>query len=101
MVVALTGVADLLGPRLSGLLTVFPIAASVLAAFSHRSLGAPFAIHLLRGLAAGLYCLTAFFLALALLLERAGIAGAFAVAVLASLAVQAIVLRALNPPAFA
>lgn len=96
LVVLLTGVADLLGPRLSGLLTVFPVAVSVLAAFSHRSQGAAFAVHLLRGLAAGLYSLTAFFLVLALLLERAGVAGSFAVATLASLAVQAVVLRALN-----
>lgn len=96
MVAALTGIAELLGPRLSGLLTVFPIAASVLAVFSHRSLGAAFAVHLLRGLAAGLFSLTAFFLALALLLERAGTTWAFAAAVLASVAVQLVVLRTLD-----
>jgi hypothetical protein len=99
LVIALTGIADLLGPRLSGLLTVFPIATTVLAVFSHRSLGAPFAVHLLRGLALGLYSLTAFFLALALLLERAGVAPAFVVAVIAALAVQWAVLRASSPPA--
>jgi len=99
LVVLLTGVADLLGPRLSGLLTVFPVAVSVLAAFSHRSQGAAFAVQLLRGLAAGLYCLTGFFLVLALLLERAGVAGSFAVATLASLVVQLVVLRTLNPRA--
>ena len=99
LVVLLTGVADLLGPRLSGLLTVFPIAVSVLATSSHRSQGAAFAMQLLRGLAAGLYSLTAFFLVLALVLERAGVAGAFVAATLASLAVQAVVLRAMNPPA--
>jgi hypothetical protein len=96
LVVLLTAVADLLGPRLSGLLTVFPIAVSVLAASSHRSQGAAFAVQLLRGLAGGLNSLTAFFLLLALLLERAGIAGSFAAATLAALAVQAAVLRTLN-----
>jgi len=41
--------------------------------------------------------LTGFFLVLALLLERAGVAGSFAVATLASLAVQLAVLRTLSP----
>lgn len=49
-------------------------------------------MHLLRGLAAGLYCLTAFFVTLALALEPLGVAAAFALAVVASLLVQAAVL---------
>ncbi len=88
--------ADALGPRLSGLLTVFPVAVSVLAVFSHRGQGGPFAVHLLRGLALGLHCLTAFFAALALGLERLGVAWGFAVAVVASLATQVVVLRMLR-----
>ena len=96
MVVTLTGLAALVGPRLSGLLTVFPVAASVLAAFSHRRQGAPFAVHLLRGLAAGLYSLTAFFATLALLLGRSSLLVAFVVAVAASVAAQLIVLRTLS-----
>lgn len=96
LVVALTAAADALGPRLSGLLTVFPVAVTVLAVFSHRGEGGPFAVHLLRGLAWGLYCLTAFFAALALFLERLGVAWGFAVAVVASLATQAVVLQALR-----
>lgn len=96
LVLLLTGIADLLGPRLSGLLTVFPVAVSVLTAFSHRSQGAAFAVQLLRGLAGGLYSLTAFFLVLALWLESASVAVGFVAATLASLASQVIVLRALN-----
>jgi hypothetical protein len=92
LVLALTAVAAHLGPRLSGLLTVFPVATTVLAVFSHRMQGAAFAVHLLCGLAAGLYCLTAFFLTLALALEPLGVAPAFAAAVVASLVVQAAVL---------
>jgi hypothetical protein len=99
LVVLLTGIADALGPRLSGLLTVFPVAVSVLTASSHRSHGAAFAVQLLRGLAGGLYSLTAFFLVLALLLERCGVAASFVAATLASLAVQLAVLRALKRPA--
>ena len=94
LVLVLTGMAHALGPRLSGLLTVFPVAATVLAVFSHRNQGAAFAVQLLRGLAAGLYCLTAFFATLALALERFGTSRAFVAALAASLAVQLVMLRA-------
>ena len=92
LMLVLTTVAHVLGPRLAGLLTVFPIATTVLAAFSHRAEGAPFAIDLLRGLALGLYSLTAFFVTLALTLERVGIAVGFGAAAAAALGAQALVL---------
>ena len=92
LMLALTGLAHVLGPRLAGLLTVFPIATTILAAFSHRTAGAPFAIHLLRGLAAGLYSLTAFFLTLALVLAAWGTALGFTAAAVAALATQAAIL---------
>lgn len=92
LVVALTAVAHALGPRLAGLLTIFPIATTILAAFSHRAEGAPFAIHLLRGLAAGLYALSAFFLTLAATLGAWGTARAFLAASAAALATQGIAL---------
>ena len=94
LMLVLTGVAHALGPRLSGLLTVFPIATTVLAVFSHRAHGYAFAVQLLRGLALGLYSLTAFFLTLALVLERLGTTGGFLVAAAAAIAVQAVVLAA-------
>jgi hypothetical protein len=96
LVVALTALAAALGPRLSGLLTVFPVAVSVLAVFSHRAHGGPFAVQLLRGLATGLYSLTAFFATLALTLERLGVAGAFALATVATVATQLVVLQAVR-----
>lgn len=99
LVVALTSVAHALGPRLSGLLTVFPVATTILAVFSHRGQGAPFAVHLLRGLGAGLYSLTAFFATLALTLERLGTATALTAAVAAAVAMQVLVLRLLRRPA--
>lgn len=94
LMLVLTGIAHALGPRLSGLLTVFPIATTVLAVFSHQAHGAAFAVQLLRGLALGLYSLTAFFLTLAVGLERLGTAGGFLVAAAAAIAVQALVLAA-------
>jgi hypothetical protein len=96
LVVAVTAVARAAGPRLAGLLTIFPIAVTVLAVFSHRTQGAAFAVHLLRGLAAGLYSLTAFFATLALALEPLGTVWSFALALLAALGTQLAVLRTLR-----
>ena len=93
LMLALTAVAHALGPHLSGLLTVFPIATTVLAVFSHRAHGAAFAVQLLRGLALGLYSLTAFFLTLALGLEALGTPLGFVAASAAALGVQAVALR--------
>lgn len=93
LVVAITGIARALGPRMSGLLTVFPIAVTVLAVFSHRNQGAGFTVRMLRGLAVGLYSLTAFFTVLALWLEPAGTARGFAAAVAAAIGVQLLALR--------
>lgn len=88
-----TGAAAGLGPTWSGLLTVFPIATAILAVSSHRSQGPEFSVYLLRGLAAGLYSLTAFFAALAFGLEPLGTARAFALALAAVVAVHLALLR--------
>ncbi len=88
LVVLVTSMAQRLGPGLSGLVTPFPIAGSVVAAFSHRSDGADFAIPLLRSLTAGLFGFVAFFGVLALGLPALGIPIAFLAAVAAALAGQ-------------
>ncbi len=93
LMLILTGLARLLGPRLSGLLTVFPVATTILAVFAHRNDGAAFAIHLIRGLASGLYSLAAFFIVLALALEPLGVGPAFLGASLAAVAMQSAALR--------
>jgi hypothetical protein len=87
-VVLLTGAASHLGPRLTGLLTPFPLYAASLVAFTHALEGPAPAGGVLRGLLLGLYSFVGFFLVLAALLERAGIAAAFAAAVVVALAVQ-------------
>jgi len=88
LVLGLTALAPLLGPRLSGLLATYPVFAAVLAVFSQRARGAAAAIQVLRGLLTGLFAFTAFFAALALSLPRLGIAAGFATATLAALVVQ-------------
>jgi hypothetical protein len=87
-VLLLTGVAPALGPRLTGLLAPFPLYGAVLAVFAHRLHGPAAAIEVLRGLLAGLFAFAGFFLALAALIERAGIGPAFAVAVALTFALQ-------------
>lgn len=85
LVLALTAAARTLGTTWSGLLTIFPIATSVLAASSQRSGGPDQTLHLLRGLGAGLYSLTAFFATLAFGVQRWSITAAFLAASVAAI----------------
>src|SRR5688500_15828790 len=96
MVLLITGGARELGARLSGVLATFPLYAAILAGFAHRSSGAA-ALQVLRGLLLGLFAFAAFFVVLGAVIERAGVAAAFAAATATALAVQgaslALVLR--------
>jgi hypothetical protein len=87
LVVLLTGVAPVLGPRLAGLLAPLPLYGAVLAGFAHRFKGAGSAVSVLRGLLLGLFAFATFFLVLSGLLPY-GIAVAFAFAIAAALTVQ-------------
>jgi hypothetical protein len=95
MVMTITSAAHLLGTTWSGLLTIFPIVTSVLAASSQRSAGADQTLHLLRGLGLGLFSLTAFFAVLAIGLPHWGMFWAFAAAIGAALVGQLLVLGVL------
>jgi ABC-type nickel/cobalt efflux system permease component RcnA len=86
----------MLGPRLSGLLAMFPVMSTVLVAFSHRQSGADFAVRLLRGMVYGYYAFASFCLVLALALPEFGIAAAFALALGVALPVHAVA-RTLMP----
>jgi hypothetical protein len=88
VVVLITEAAPVLGPRLSGVLGAFPVYAAILTVFGHRS-GAAAAVQVLRGLLLGLFGFAGFFLALGLLIERAGVAPAFTVAIVTTLGIQA------------
>jgi hypothetical protein len=48
LVLGVTGLAVWLGPRLSGAITPFPIATTILLAFTHAQQGAPAAVGFLR-----------------------------------------------------
>ena len=88
LVVAVTATAASLGSRWSGLLAMFPVLASVLCVFSHRSQGPTYVARLLRGMVKGYYSFTAFCVTLALLLPEAGTATAFRAGLTAAFALQ-------------
>src|SRR5207237_10782738 len=87
LVVALTGFAHVLGPRLSGVLAAFPVYAGILTVFAHRLHGAAAAVQVLRGLLLGLFAFAAFFVVLGAALEPLGVAPAFAAATATALVV--------------
>ncbi len=68
LVTTITSAADALGPALSGVLTPFPIATSVLAAFTLSHDGPDAAVAMLRGFVAALPAFAAFFFVVALAL---------------------------------
>jgi len=90
LVVAITGVAGSLGPRLSGLLTPFPVATTVFTVFTHRFQGGAAAARLLRGLIAGSFTLAVFFLVVAATLEPWGIPASFGAATTSCLLVHGV-----------
>lgn len=87
-VIILTGIAGILGPRLSGLLTPFPIFATILGAFTHRFQGSAAACTLLRGVVTGSFTFAVFFLVIASLLAQWGIVFTFSAAIVAALLIH-------------
>jgi hypothetical protein len=87
LVIALTELAPVLGPRLSGVLAAFPVYAAILTVFAHRAGAAP-AVEVLRGLLLGLFSFAGFFVVLSGLIERLGVAGGFVAAIAAALTIQ-------------
>ena len=88
-VLLLTGLASALGPRLAGLLATFPLYAAVLTVFAHELEGPAAAVEVLRGLLLRLFSFAGFFVVLSGLIERVGVAPAFAAAGALALLVQA------------
>lgn len=98
LVVGLTLVAPAVGPHLSGLLTPFPVAATILAACTQHFEGPAAARQLLRGLLIGLFSFAVFFLVLSLLITRGDIGTAFTAACAAAFGSHAVVWRHLGGP---
>jgi hypothetical protein len=93
IVIALSGAVSVLGPLVGGILAALPVLASVLTVLTHREAGAVAAVALLRGTIAGMAGFVAFCLIVAVLITRAPVVPAFAVATIVALLAQAPALR--------
>jgi hypothetical protein len=96
LIVALTTVAPILGPRASGLISTYPVYVSTLTFFAHRQGGPSSVAAMLRGLTLGLFGWLAFWTALLAVLPSGGVAAGFGSAIVAALAVQGISFRVLG-----
>ena len=79
-VLSITGLAAILGPNWSGVLTPFPILTSILAIFNHYLQGSKAAITVLRGIMIGLVGFTTFLFLQAFLLQEFSVALSFLIA---------------------
>lgn len=97
LVATVTELAGTVGPRLSGLLTPFPVVATILVACTHRVHGAAAARHVLLGLLRGLFSFATFFFVVGAAVQRRGVSTAFVVGTFVALATHGVgilVLRA-------
>ena len=95
-VLTLTGLADWLGPRVSGAFTAFPTALGILLVFTHVQQGAPSAIRFLHGFLPGMWGFAVFVFVLAVAIVPLGTWIAFALAIASLIPSQAIVLLWMN-----
>lgn len=96
LVFLITGVAQILGPQLTGLLTPFPVYASILAIFTHKFDGGVQAVHLLKGVVAGSFTFAVFFLVISTTIVSWGIAPSFLCAMGLSLLTHTVSLQFLR-----
>jgi len=94
-ILLLTEIASIIGPRLTGLLATIPLYTIILTVFAHRLQGSTGAINVLRGLLFGMLAFASFFLALGIVLERAGFGSAFFAAIVVALLIQGLTLQIL------
>ena len=80
LVLLVTGLAGLLGPALTGVLAPFPIALSVVCAFTTAEAGHAGVLALLRGIVPGLDGFALFCFLVAVLINKVGAAAAFGLA---------------------
>ena len=92
LTLAVTWLAAPVGPRWSGVLAVFPLLSTVVAADTHRRHGGAYAAALLSAMVDAFWAFAAFCVALVLLLDRLAPAAAFAAAVALALVVQGLML---------
>lgn len=92
LVLVLTGLAGALGPTVTGVLSSFPVAQSVVCGFALVAGGRPAVVALLRGIVPGLDGLALFMFVCAVTLDRLPAGVAFGLALLAAAAVATVLL---------
>ena len=95
-VLTLTGLAEMLGPRVSGAFTAFPTALGILLVFTHAQQGAPSAIRFLHGFLPGMWGFAVFVFVLAVAIVPLGTWIAFPLAIASLVPSEAIVLLWMN-----
>jgi hypothetical protein len=93
LVAAIMLTADALGPRLSGIVSTYPVILTVIGAFTHKRWGADAVRRVMRGLAQSLLSFAAFFLVVGLTLPWAGVEGAFLLASVPAAAISVMLLE--------
>jgi hypothetical protein len=93
LVLALTAVADQLGPRLSGLLNAFPVLTTIIAAFTHAQRGSATTVAFVRSFLRAIIGFGLFCFVLALTLTRAPLGVALMAALAAQVMVSTLTLR--------
>jgi hypothetical protein len=91
LMLAVTGLAAWLGPRLSGAITPFPIATTILLAFTHAQQGAPAAVGFLRAFLPAMWSFALFCFVLAVGVVGLGRDLGFLLALAVHLVVQGVV----------
>ncbi len=92
-VLFITGVAKLLGPAWSGILTPFPIITSILAIFTHYLQGSKAAIIALRGIMIGLVGFTTFLFLQAFFLQEFSVFVSFLLALIINVLINLVAVR--------
>lgn len=87
-ILLMTALAPIIGPKLTGLLSVIPLHTAILAIFAHRLQGSNGATNVMRGLLHGLFGFTGFYVTLALLIDKLSLNMAFLSASLAVLTIN-------------
>lgn len=88
LIVIVTTLAPILGPRASGLVSTYPVYLSTLTFFAHRQVGPTGVAAMQRGLVLGLFGWLGFWTALLVVMPKAGVALGFAAAIAAAVAIQ-------------
>jgi hypothetical protein len=92
LVLAISGLAPVIGGHAAGIIATYPVYVSVLTSFAHRLAGPTQAIGVVRGLLLGLPGFTTFFLAVSTTLPGWPVPAAFGLALAAALAVNGTIL---------